>query len=382
MEKIIRVGIIGCGMIAKILHIPAYQKCNVDIKAVCDVSKEIAQAIVEEFGIKKVKVFDDYKKMLEMEELDAISICTANNSHYSIAMEAIKRKKHILCEKPLAMSCRQASQMYKTAKERELITMVAFTYRFVPAVRFMKHLIDNGFIGEILCFDASYLEWIKKGYLNWRFQKDIAGSGALADIGSHIVDLARYLVGEIESVVGMGKTRIKERPLSDDPDQMGKVDVDDEVSFLCKFENGATGSFRVSRVAIGRGAGWNEHQSIELNGSKGTIIYSLQSPYELKVCSGKLLEEYHQIVSIPVPKVPDYFLKIPGSPRDIYNRREEYWQIRGCGVDQVFTFIQGIKKSRKVKPDFYDGMKVQEILDGILKSIDERRWISLSDIKE
>jgi len=204
-----------------------------------------------------------------------------NNLHAEPCIAAARAGKHIICEKPMARSTAEARAMLDAVTTAGVKHAVAFNYRFVPAIRQAYELIHSGALGEIYHFRAVYLqEWIiDPGFeLIWRLQKDLAGSGALGDLGAHIIDLARFLVGEPKSVMGLTKTFISERPLPGGKGR-GKVDVDDAFQALVEFQNGAVGTLEASRFAPGR----KNHQVLEINGSKGSLQFNLERFNELDV---------------------------------------------------------------------------------------------------
>jgi len=373
-SRMIKVGIIGAGRIAKFVHVPGYRKCtNAEVIAICDVSKEKATIFAKEFGIKKI--YTDYKDMLGQEELDAVSICTPIYLHHPMVMEAVKRGKHVLCEKPLGINYTEVQEMYKAVKKAGIKNAVAYTYRFVPAMKYAKYLIKNGYIGKVRQFRSLYLfggGGPHKILWNWHSSAKKSGSGGvLFDLGCHLIDFARYLVGEIKEVCGNGRIFEKEKKVPH-TGELREVDTLDACAFLADFANGATGVFEMSMVASGRRGGERggkaDYQYVEVNGTKGTIVYRLKRPNELQVSSGDLLFENDQIVTIPVP---ENFLKVSGSPRDI--KTDE--PVVGFRYDQAFTFINGIVEDEEVSPGFYDGLVCQKVLDGVLRSIEEKKWV-------
>ena len=209
-------------------------------------------------------------------DVDLVDICAPNDLHFPLAEAAAKHGKAVFCEKPLARNLEEAKAMLKAVAEAGVPHMICFNYRFFPAIQLAKKLISEGALGEIRQFHALYLQdWgLAPGLpLTWRFQKERAGSGALGDTAVHIVDLARFLVGEIAEVTGMLTTFIPERPLPDGSG-MGKVTVDDTAAFLARFQSGATGVFETSRIALGR----KNFMHIEINGSRGSIFWNAEDP--------------------------------------------------------------------------------------------------------
>ncbi|RMF76173.1 MAG: gfo/Idh/MocA family oxidoreductase [Chloroflexi bacterium] len=225
--------------------------------------------------------YTDWREMLGNDAIDVFDNGGPNDAHAEPCIVAAQAGKHIFCEKPLARSAEEAKQMLDAVNKAGVKNMVAFNYRFVPAIVQARQLIESGKLGRIYHFRGVYLqEWIMDPNFErvWRLQKRIAGSGALGDLGSHVVDLARFLIGEPAKVMGMTKTFITERPLPDGSG-MGTVDVDDAVTMLLEFENGAMGTIEATRFAGGR----KNHHAIEINGEHGTIVFNLERLNELNV---------------------------------------------------------------------------------------------------
>ena len=225
--------------------------------------------------------YTDWRAMLDNDDIQLFDNGGPNDTHADPCILAAERGKHILCEKPLARTADEAQSMVEAVQKAGVKNMVAFNYRFVPAIRQIRKLVDSGLLGKIYHFRAVYLqEWVMAHYdlpMIWRLQKSVAGSGALGDLGAHIIDLGRYLVGEVKSVSGMTRTFIEERPWDDGT--MGKVDVDDAFTALLEFDNGAIGTVEASRFAAGRKNG----QRLEINAEKASIVFNLERLNELEI---------------------------------------------------------------------------------------------------
>ena len=218
---------------------------DVDIKlhTIVDIQKESVKAAAEKYGFKEWST--DYNKVIETDEIDIVDICVNNNLHKDIAVKAAEAGKHIICEKPLSTNSIEGKEMCQAVEKNNVKNMINFNYRKIPAVAFIKEMINNGDIGNIYnyrCFIGQDFAVDPNMPITWRFKKETAGGGSLLTMGSHVIDLARYLAGEIEEVVGMSETFIKERPISG-TNKREKVDVDDSTSFMAKFRNGAIGTF-------------------------------------------------------------------------------------------------------------------------------------------
>ncbi len=225
--------------------------------------------------------YTDWRAMLDNDDIQLFDNGGPNDAHADPCILAAERGKHILCEKPLARTADEAQSMLEAVQKANVKHMVAFNYRFVPAIRQIRKLVDSGLLGKIYHFRAVYLqEWVMAHYdlpMIWRLQKSAAGSGALGDLGAHIIDLGRYLVGEVKSVSGMTRTFIEDRPWDDGT--MGKVDVDDAFTALLEFDNGAIGTVEASRFAAGRKNG----QRLEINAEKASIVFNLERLNELEI---------------------------------------------------------------------------------------------------
>jgi len=239
-------------------------------------------AVVEaakRFGYQKA--YTDWRAMIEDPDVQLLDNGGPNNLHAEPSMLAAQLGKHVLCEKPLARTAAEAKAMLDAVEAAKIKHMVAFNYRFVPAVRMIRDLIDQGAFGRIYHWRAVYLqEWIMPHYgtpIIWRLQKDVAGSGALGDLGAHIIDLAHYLVGGIKSVSALTKTFIQERDKDDGG--AGIVDVDDAFAAAVEFENGAIGTLESTRFAAGR----KNYNCFELNAEKGSVRFNLERMNEAEV---------------------------------------------------------------------------------------------------
>lgn len=348
-------------------------------KTIVDVTEELAKEAAQRFGYENYT--SDWRKVVEDPSIDIIDIVTPNDSHAEIAIAAAKAGKHIICEKPLARNGEEAKKMWDAVREAGVKHMVAFNYRRTPAVALAKKYIEEGRIGKILNFRGTYLQdWSAdpNSPLSWRFQKKVAGSGALGDIGTHVIDFARYLVGEISEVMAITKTWVPERPIqtsgvdklgtvkggSDAP--KGVVDVDDEFSTLLKFENGAIGSIEATRNAWGR----NNFLTFEIHGEKGSLYFNYERRDELQVCFAD------------DPSDSKGFRTVYTGPAHPYG--EGLWPIPALGIGygetkiiEIYDFLKSIVEDTEVSPNFYDGYRIAVICDAILESAEKGVWVNL-----
>jgi predicted dehydrogenase len=282
------IGMLGYAFMGK-AHSNAYKKLPYmmyppvavpRLVAICGRNREAVAEAAKRFGYEKF--YTDWREMLGNETIQVFDNGGPNDAHAEPCIAAAKAKKHVFCEKPLARTAAEAKGMLDAVEKAGVKHMVAFNYRFVPAVVQARKLIESGALGRIYHWRAVYLqEWgmDPKMSTSWRFQKAIAGSGALGDLGAHIIDLARFLVGEPKKVMGMTQNWLKERPSGSDPSKMVPSDVDDAFVSLFEFENGALGTLEASRFSQGH----KNYNCFEVNGEKGSIQFNLERLNELNV---------------------------------------------------------------------------------------------------
>ena len=283
----IGVGMLGYAFMGK-AHTNAFKKIPYMIYpppavpclvAICGRNEEATKEAAKRYGYQTY--YTDWHKMLEDERVQLFDNGGPNDMHAEPCIAAAGAGKHLFCEKPLARTAEEAKSMLDAATKANVKHMVAFNYRFVPAIRQAKNLIDSGKLGKIYHYRAVYLqEWImphyNTGYI-WRVDKQAAGSGAIGDLGAHIIDLGRFLVGDVKSVGALTRTFIPERP--DASGKMKKVEVDDAFVSIVEFENGAIGTVEATRFAAGR----KNYNVLEVNGEKGSIRFNLERMNELEV---------------------------------------------------------------------------------------------------
>jgi predicted dehydrogenase len=304
-------------------------------------------------------------------EIDIIDINTANDTHAEIAIAAARAGKSILCEKPLALNVREADAMLAAVKKAGVVNMVCHNYRRIPAIAQAHKMIAAGDLGRIFHYRARYLQdWIvdPEFPLVWRLQGKVAGSGTHGDINAHIIDLGRYLVGEFSEVCGHLETFIKERPLEgSNGKKRGKVTVDDAVLTLARFKNGAIASLEASRFALGR----KNHIQIEVNGSKGSLVFDFEDMNRLKYFNQADPADRQGYRDIIVTEGVHPFVGAWWPPGHIIGYEHTF-------VHTVFDFIQAVVKGKSVQPTFADGVQNQRVLAAVEKSSKQRRWVKIS----
>ncbi len=363
MSETLNFGIIGVGGIANYVHRPGIETVpNAKLVAVTDTNAELLAKRSAEWG--GVRTHADATELLSHDDIDAVIVATPNFLHAPLAIQAVQSGKHVLVEKPIAMNAPEARSMAKAATEAGVRNMTAFTYRFVPAMRYLKHLVDSGTLGTPRHFRAQRFQEFTDYSVGWRQWKKTAGTGELGDMASHRIDFGHFLIGAISNVCGA----FKQYELRDRDAQGNAVepsDTDDWCAFIAEFENGVTGVWESTKLAKGHGFGGVSHDFCEVNGTEGSAIYELKHPYRVRLGKkGGMFEE--------VP-VPEEFMKVEGSLRTAGEGDPgAVWR-----YDQAVEFSKGIREGRDCSPSFEDGAKCQSVMDAILKAIEERRWVAV-----
>lgn len=332
-------------------------------------NQEAVQEAARRYGYQNA--YTDWRDMLANPDIHVFDNGGPNDAHAEPCIAAAEAGKHVFCEKPLARTAEESKAMLDAVQKAGVKHMVAFNYRFVPAIMQARKIIESGALGRIFHWRAVYLqEWIidPNFPMTWRFSKAVAGSGSLGDLGSHIIDLARFLVGEPNRVMGMTKTFIKDRP--DGQGGRTTVDVDDAVTALMEFDNGAMGTIEATRFANGRKNG----QMWEINGEKGSIRFNLERMNELEVFwadeEPKETRGFHNVL-ISEPYHPFW---------------ENWWpQGHIIGWEHSFVhefhhFFDAIVNNKPVAPygaDFEDGYKNAVICDAIMQSAETGRMVDI-----
>lgn len=361
----VRVAIIGVGGVSDYHHAPGILLDNrVRLAAICDASTELLEKRSIEWGVDYTTT--DYQKVCDDESIDAVVIATPNFTHHPIALAAARAGKHVMCEKPLGVSANEAREMYHAARDNNVVHMTAFTYRFAPSMRYMKHLAKRGDLGELRHFRSQRFLDLPETSWGWRQYKSKAGAGDLYDMTIHRIDFAMNLLGPISQVCG-AVARFAPRDKTADGQACPPSEVDDWSSLLGEFESGAVGVWEGTTLAKGYHLDGFGHEWAEINGSKQSAVYRMHDPNHILLGStGNDLA--------PV-KVPDEFLKPAGSPRDPNQGRPgDVYR-----YDLMWEFVSAILEERPAVPDFYDGLQAQIIADAVMASHAERRWIEIPD---
>jgi len=377
-KDIINVGLVGTKFMGK-AHANAWSRVPqfFDLPAkpilhtTCGLELAGAQQLSEKFGW--LHQSTDFNELIQSDEIDLIDICTSNDSHQPIAVAAAKAGKNILCEKPMARNSDESKEMYYAARENNIIDMMIFNYRFVPAIAQAKKMIEDGRIGQVRHFNAVYYQdWLVDPSfpMVWRHSAEKSGSGAHGDMNAHIIDLARFLVGEFEAVVGDQSVFIKERPISGSKEK-GTVTADDATSFMARFKNGAMGNFCATRFANGR----KNFLRFELFGSKGSIGFNLERLNELDYYNSESQSDTQGFTNIVVTEAEHPYVKSWWPPGHIIGWEHTF-------VHEMSHLVHAIATSTSTSPNFYDGLKCQLVLDAVANSHNEARWITIEEFEE
>ncbi len=369
-----RVGVIGTGRIADFVHLPSLRLCPdlAEVTAVASRDPARAKAFAERWGIPRVHT--TWEALVADPELDAVVICPPSDLNFAVASAAVAAGKHVLCEKPLALTHPEARSLAAAAdRAGARVHMVAFTFRFAAALRYLKRLVEEGHFGEIRHWRMSYFtdgQVDPATPFTWRHQRARGGAGVIADMGSHMIDAARYLLGDIAAVSAVTRTYVPERPIPGGG--RGRVEVPEACAWVAEFASGVVGTFDVSRAVVGRGGtGRPQYQGVEIHGTGGAALYELIHPFQLQLSLGPAMARRQHWATVEVP--PD-FAVYPGSPR---NPRADD-PLVAYKYDQGVAFVRAIHGETTDYPTFRDGAAVQGVVDAVDLSARERRWVEVA----
>jgi len=374
--KDINVALIGCKFMGK-AHTNAWKNVahffDVNLRPVlkvaCDTNEKVLAEFAATWGWEETET--DWRKIVARDDIDIIDVSTPPHVHRDIAVAAAEAGKHVFCEKPISLSAAEAKEMAEAAEKHGIVHYLNHEYRRCPAVALAKQLIDEGRIGRIFHWRGAYLQsWLVDPAfpLTWHLRKETGGSGCQAGINSHSVDLARYLVGEIKSVVAMKTTFIPERPLpgkeagtfqatGSASGEVGKVTVEDAISMVVQFENGALGSFEASSFAPGR----KNYNYFEIYGDKGSLIFDLERMNELRFFSAEDPEHAQGFRTILVTEPCHKYVANWWPPGHTIGFEHQFHH-------GVADFLTAIDQGTGVTPNFDDGVKVMQVLEAGLKA--------------
>jgi predicted dehydrogenase len=376
-KKSLNIGLVGYGFMGR-THSNAYKRVNdfFDVpyrpvlKAVCGRTAEGAKAFADQWGYESTET--DWRTLIGRKDIDAIDICTPNNTHAEIALAAADAGKMILCEKPLSMNLVEGQKMVDAIEKAGVPNTVWYNYRRVPAVTLAKNLIDAGRLGKIFHYRANFLQdWTISADLPqggtglWRLDVAAAGSGVTGDLLAHCIDTALWLNGSINTVSAMTETFIKERKHN----LTGKVEpvgIDDACAFLCRFENGSLGLFESTRYARGHKALY----TFEINGEKASIKWDLEDLHRLEYFDHRdesIVRGWHSVhvTDGDMPYMKQWW--VPGLQIGYEH----------TFVHQLADFLENVAKGQPTAPTFRDALATQAVCDAVLDSAENNKWESV-----
>lgn len=370
----LNVGMIGYGFMGKahsfgfnnlpLIYGPEYR---VNRKVICGRNEAEVRRAADQFGWEEWAT--DWRQVVARPDIDVIDVSTPGDTHAEIAIAAAEAGKHILCEKPLANTVADAKRMLDAVNRCGVKHMVGFNYRRVPAISLARQLVTEGKVGHVHHWRATWLsDWPMPADfpLVWRLQKDRAGSGALGDIGAHIMDLSYYLVGPLQAVAGTWRTFRDERPLENDPSRTGCVTVDDGAAFVGEFESGAIGTFEATRFASGN----KDRFTWEVNGDRGALRFNYSEPNKVDYYSwddpahaSGWKAIYLGNSSQPYSWWPNV---LPVGYGDTF-------------VNELYEFVKALREDRSPDPGFEHGVYIQAVVEAVERSIASRCWVDVAD---
>jgi predicted dehydrogenase len=368
MSVHVRVGVLGAGAWATFAHLPGYLRdTRCQVVAIADPNAELAHAAAKQFGIPDV--YTSHEALLARDDIDLVDVCTPSATHFTLTMAALEAGKHVLCEKPVAFDYVDTLRAAHVAEHTQLRTKLGFTFRYAPAMRYMKHLIDQGYIGEPYIFNGyeQNSQWINPQtplrQVDPNADPNVLHVSSLEGYGAPIIDIAHWMVGSgFEQVVGTMKNFVPERMVRQ-TGRMQRMNIDDGDIFIGEFANGAIGSIQTSFVTVGNYPGIEAR----VYGSEGALICRLVE--EKGVCE-VLRGAKPDAVEFEPLTVPRAFYPPGGSPN-------ESWRTLFY-ANLVSSFIGEIlDPSSPAEGNFTDGARVQEVINAVERSYRERRWISL-----
>jgi predicted dehydrogenase len=369
---VIRVGMVGGGFMARtysfalgaVRGLGGLEVPDVERVRVADIAPGAAERIARDWGWRDHGT--DWRLVTRAEDVDLVLVLTPNDSHALIAGDAFDHGKHVLCEKPLADTPEAAEAMCRAAVASGLVHQVGFNYRKWPAAAFARDLIEAGEIGEIVHYRGRFLHDYGLDPdmpITWRLQRARSGGGSGADIGSHVIDMARYLVGEIDGVFARSRTHFGHRPVAGRPGETAPVDVDEITDMLVEFESGITGSLQTSWLA----GGHKMDIAFAVHGTKGSVEYSSEQPTEIRLYRA----------TDPAPR--SGFAAVPIGP--VHPGGELFWPVAGMaiGFGEAFVIavrdvLRSIAAGTAASPSFLDGLRASEVVAAAQRSAEGRTW--------
>lgn len=363
MQRKVRLAIIGAGAVADYHHVPGIKlDPRAELVAICDPNEALLEKRQHDWG--PVRKTAKYEDIARDSGVDAVIVCTPNYTHLPITLACLEGGKHVMCEKPLGLNFEESARMYHAARKRGLRHMTAFTYRFAPSMKYLRHLVYSGGLGVPRHFRSQrFLDWPETGW-SWRQYKKLAGAGDLFDMTIHRIDFAQDLMGNMTAICG-AVAQFVPRDKNPDGSPCAPSEVDDWSALICQFERGGVGVLEGSTLMKGYHFEGVGHDWAEINGSEGTAVYQLKEPNA--ILAGKHGQSLRKV------DVPDELLAPPGSPRD----PRKGLPSTVFRYDLVYEFVSSIVEGRDAVPGFDHGARAQAVADAVLVSHEGRGWVRI-----
>ena len=377
-NKNLNIGMVGYGFMGR-AHSNAWRKVSnffdtgyqPVLKAVSARNRDKAQAFADQWGYESVE--PDWRRLVERDDIDAIDICTPNDTHAEIAIAAADAGKMVLSEKPLARDAAEAQPMVDAVEKAGVANMVWYNYRRIPAVTLIKQVVDEGRLGKIFHYRANFLQdWTinpdvpQGGAGTWRLDVEAAGSGVTGDLIAHCVDTALWINGPIASLTAMTETFVKERKHAE-TGQVQKVGIDDAAAVLARYANGSLGIFESTRYARGHKALY----TLEINGEHGSFMWDLHDLNRLEWFDHRVEGRLRGWTTIHVTDGEHPYLGKWWVPGLIIGYEHSF-------VHQVADFLRGLRDGKPAGPTFHDALETTKVCDAILRSGRSGQWVEIS----
>jgi len=387
MSKRLNIAMLGCGFMGR-AHSNAWLQVNhffprehKPVLKACYGRQEDRKKLDEfaaRWGYEIVET--DWRKLVTRDDIDLVDVCVPNHMHHDCVIAAAEAGKIVVCEKPLAMNVKEAEEMVAAVEKAGVPNMVSFNYRRVPAIALFKQLVDEGRVGRVFHYRATYNQDYtisqdvpQGGMALWRLDSRVAGSGVTGDLLAHSIDTAEWINGPIRRVTAYTKTFITERRHAD-TGKVEKVDIDDACMFLAEFDNGSIGTFESTRYARGR----KNYNTFEINGERGALFFDLEDPH--------ILQFFRYADPQTGKKIEDH---LTGWQRiHVTNFEHPYmkhWWVPGCtiGYEHTFTnsfadFLASLEGGPKFQPDMRCALRTQRVCDAVLESARRGQWVEIA----
>lgn len=370
---VLGIGLIGTGFMGR-AHALAFHSARstfdlpVQLKlvALADADAARAEQCASSWGFERSH--GQWEQLINDPAVHLVAITTPNHLHFPMAMAALEAGKAVYCEKPLAVTLQQADQMQRAAKKAGVVTRAGYNYQHNPMIVLARQMIDSGELGQIVSFQGEFSEDFMGDPMaawSWRCEAAHAG-GALADLGSHLLAMARYLLGDVESVCADSNTVHATRPASTDSQQQRPITIDDQTHALLRFANGARGTFSSSWLKHG----YKNHLSFEISGTKGTLAFDQERLNELRLCRVGDRDGFQRVLA--GPSLPGYAAFCPAPGHQLgYNELKTL---------EVYALIQAVCGNGNDGPDFEEAWQVERLAAAIRLAAREQRWVALKEV--